>query len=45
MNEVWYSKQWDNSPMPHSIFFMRLGAAHADRADRKKEQNGTYPAH
>jgi hypothetical protein len=19
MNEIWYSKQWDNSPMPHSI--------------------------
>src|SRR6516165_11339895 len=23
MNEIWYSKQWDNSPMPHSIFFMK----------------------
>src|SRR5215472_17289421 len=22
MNEIWYSKEWDNSPMPHSIFFM-----------------------
>ncbi len=21
MNEIWYSKQWDNAPMPHSIFF------------------------
>jgi cytoskeletal protein RodZ len=20
MNEIWYSKEWDNSPMPHSIF-------------------------
>jgi hypothetical protein len=20
MNEIWYSKQWDNAPMPHSIF-------------------------
>jgi hypothetical protein len=19
MNEIWYSKEWDNSPMPHSI--------------------------
>lgn len=27
MNEIWYSKQWDNSPMPHSIFFMRDGHA------------------
>jgi hypothetical protein len=23
MNEIWYSKQWDNAPMPHSIFFMK----------------------
>src|SRR3974377_1824090 len=27
MNESWYSKQWDNSPMPHSIFFMKDGHA------------------
>jgi lipoprotein-anchoring transpeptidase ErfK/SrfK len=27
MNEIWYSKQWGNSPMPHSIFFMRDGHA------------------
>jgi hypothetical protein len=27
MNEVWYSKQWDNSPMPHSIFFIKDGHA------------------
>ena len=27
MNEVWYSKQWDNAPMPHSIFFMKDGHA------------------
>ena len=27
MNEMWYSKQWDNSPMPHSIFFMKDGHA------------------
>jgi lipoprotein-anchoring transpeptidase ErfK/SrfK len=27
MNEVWYSKQWDNSPMPHSIFFLKDGHA------------------
>jgi hypothetical protein len=27
MNEIWYSKQWDNSPMPHSIFFMKDGHA------------------
>jgi len=27
MHEIWYSKQWDNSPMPHSIFFMKDGHA------------------
>lgn len=27
MNEVWYSKEWDNSPMPHSVFFMKDGHA------------------
>ena len=27
MNEIWYSKQWDNAPMPHSIFFIRDGHA------------------
>ena len=27
MNEVWYSKEYDNAPMPHSIFFMKDGHA------------------
>jgi uncharacterized protein (TIGR02246 family) len=27
MNKVWYSKEWDNAPMPHSIFFMKDGHA------------------
>ena len=27
MNKIWYSKQWDNAPMPHSIFFMKDGHA------------------
>jgi L,D-transpeptidase catalytic domain len=27
MNEVWYSKEWDNAPMPHSIFFRKDGYA------------------
>jgi lipoprotein-anchoring transpeptidase ErfK/SrfK len=27
MNKVWYSKQWDNAPMPNSIFFMKDGHA------------------
>src|SRR6516225_1249833 len=28
MNEIWYSKEWDNSPMPHSIFFMKEWSCH-----------------
>ena len=27
MNEVWYSKEWDNAPMPYAIFFMTDGHA------------------
>ncbi|QBR72942.1 L,D-transpeptidase [Beijerinckiaceae bacterium] len=27
MNEIWYSKQWENAPMPHSVFFMKDGHA------------------
>ena len=27
MNEIWYSKEWDNTPMPHSIFFRKDGYA------------------
>lgn len=28
MNEVWYSKQYDNAPMPHSRFFYEGWARH-----------------
>jgi hypothetical protein len=27
MNDIWYSKEWDNAPMPHAIFFMKDGHA------------------
>ncbi|MGV1015538.1 MAG: L,D-transpeptidase, partial [Methyloceanibacter sp.] len=27
MNKTWYSRQWDNAPMPHSIFFTKRGHA------------------
>ena len=27
MNEMWYSKQWDNAPMPHAVFFTKEGHA------------------
>src|SRR5262245_19733418 len=27
MNKIWYSKQWDNAPMPNAIFFTKAGHA------------------
>jgi lipoprotein-anchoring transpeptidase ErfK/SrfK len=27
MNEIWCSKQWDNAPMPHAVFFTKEGHA------------------
>jgi hypothetical protein len=27
MNEMWYSKEWDSAPMPHSVFFRKDGYA------------------
>jgi lipoprotein-anchoring transpeptidase ErfK/SrfK len=27
MNKIWYSKQWDNAPMPHAVFFTKEGHA------------------
>jgi hypothetical protein len=27
MNEIWYSKEFDNAPMPHSVFFIKDGHA------------------
>jgi hypothetical protein len=27
MNKIWYSKQWDNAPMPHALFFTKEGHA------------------
>jgi lipoprotein-anchoring transpeptidase ErfK/SrfK len=36
MNEVWYSKQWDNAPMPNSIFFTKEGHAIHGSYETKK---------
>jgi L,D-transpeptidase catalytic domain len=36
MNEVWYSKQWDNAPMPNSIFFTKEGHAVHGSYETKK---------
>jgi lipoprotein-anchoring transpeptidase ErfK/SrfK len=27
INKIWYSKEWNNAPMPHAIFFMKDGHA------------------
>jgi hypothetical protein len=27
MNKIWYSKEWDNAPMPHAVFFTEEGHA------------------
>ena len=43
MNEVWYSKEWDNSPMPHSIFFKKDG--HAIHGSYEVKTLGTPVSH
>lgn len=36
MNEIWYSKQWDDAPMPHAIFFTKKGHAIHGTEETKK---------
>jgi lipoprotein-anchoring transpeptidase ErfK/SrfK len=36
MNKIWYSKQWDNAPMPHAIFFTKKGHAIHGTLEEKK---------
>ena len=36
MNEIWYSKQWDDAPMPHAIFFTKKGHAIHGTDETKK---------
>ncbi len=36
MNKIWYSRQWDNAPMPHAVFFTKKGhAIHATNEVKK----------
>jgi lipoprotein-anchoring transpeptidase ErfK/SrfK len=35
MNKIWYSKQWDNAPMPHAVFFTKDGHAIHGTLDAK----------
>ena len=43
MNEIWYSKEWDNAPMPHAIFFMKDG--HAIHGSYEVKHLGTPASH
>jgi len=43
MNEIWYSKQWDNAPMPHAIFFTKKG--HAVHGSKEVKKLGTPASH
>jgi hypothetical protein len=36
MNEIWYSKEWDDAPMPHAIFFTKEGHAIHGTQETKK---------
>ncbi|MCW2273351.1 L,D-transpeptidase family protein [Rhodoblastus acidophilus] len=43
MNEIWYSKEFDNAPMPHAVFFMRDG--HAIHATYEVKHLGKPASH
>jgi lipoprotein-anchoring transpeptidase ErfK/SrfK len=36
MNKIWYSKEWDDAPMPHAIFFTKKGHAVHGTHETKK---------
>ena len=43
MNEMWYSKQWDNAPMPHAVFFTKEG--HAIHGSNQVKRLGRPASH
>ena len=43
MNEIWYSKEWDNAPMPHAIFYMKDG--HAIHGSQEVKRLGNPASH
>jgi lipoprotein-anchoring transpeptidase ErfK/SrfK len=43
MNKIWYSKQWDNAPMPHAIFFTKDG--HAIHGTLEEKRLGNAASH
>jgi len=43
MNKIWYSRQWDNAPMPHAVFFTKKG--HAIHATNETKKLGRPASH
>ena len=43
MNKIWYSRQWDNAPMPHAVFFTKKG--HAIHATNETKRLGKPASH
>ena len=43
MNKIWYSKQWDDAPMPHAIFFTKKG--HAIHGTNETKKLGRLASH
>jgi lipoprotein-anchoring transpeptidase ErfK/SrfK len=43
MNEIWYSRQWDNAPMPHAVFFTKKG--HAIHGTLEEKNLGNAASH
>jgi hypothetical protein len=43
MNKIWYSKQWDNAPMPNAIFFTKDG--HAIHGTMEEKNLGKPASH
>jgi hypothetical protein len=43
MHKIWNSKQWDNAPMPHAIFFTKKG--HAIHGTNEVENLGNPASH
>lgn len=44
MHEMWYSKTYDNAPMPHSVFFSGGYAVHATEAVKRLGNPASHAA-
>lgn len=42
MHQMWYSKKYDNAPMPHSVFFKGGYAVHATNAVKRLGQPASH---